>query len=111
MIAVIALAVALVAQAQESPDAIARFVAAVQAGADFKAGEFASVVIPEDAAKLAKIAKCIPAAPRTGDGGSVLIIWDCDGVPGGSSAGTGFTVKDDKITFLFVAPMTVVRTR
>ena len=103
-------AIALLVQTS-TPTVVDRFVAAVRAGADFKTGEFASVLIPEDTAKLAKLATCIPGPPRTGNGGSVLLLWDCEGVPGGSSAGTGLKVEDDKITFLFVAPMTVVRTR
>jgi len=86
-------------------------VAAVQSGADFKAGEFASVVTPEDAAKLAKLAKCLPGAPRTGSSGSVLILWDCTDVPGTGSAGTMFNVADGKIATVFVMPATIVRTR
>ena len=98
--------IAVPAAAQTSPsNAVERFVAAVQSSADFKVGEFASVVKPEDADKLAKIAKCLPSGPRTSGSGSILILWDCSDVPGASSAGTGFTVKDDKIIYLFVAPM------
>jgi hypothetical protein len=105
--------IATPATAQTTPaEAVGRFVAAVQAGSDLKTGEFAAIVTPEDAAKLATIAKCIPGQPRTSEtGSSIMVLWDCVDVPGASSTGTMFDVRDGKLTGLFLMPATVVRVR
>jgi hypothetical protein len=100
------------APAQTEPNAIERFVAAVQSGADLSKGEFAGLVKPEDAARLAKVAACKPGAPRTSDSDSaILVMWDCSAQPGASSLGTMFDVSNGKITSVFVMSAVVAPVR
>ena len=105
------LAAALPALAQTQPNAVERFVAAVRAGQDMTAGEYAGVIKPEDAAKLTALAKCIPGPPRTSDSDSAIyVLWDCSDQPGARSAATILDVENGKVTSVFVMPATVVRT-
>jgi hypothetical protein len=100
------------AQAQESPSVVERFVAEVQAGADFSKGEFAGLMEPVDAVRIATAAKCIPGAPRASSGGgSVMVMWDCSALQGTSSLGTMLNLKDGKITSVFVMSAVIVPTR
>jgi len=94
--------------AQAQPNAVQRLVAAVQTGQDLTAGEFAPSIKAEDAAKLAKVAKCIPAPPRTSGGDpSILVVWDCTAQPGLASVGTLIEIRNDKITAIFVMPAVI----
>ncbi|HET9355809.1 MAG TPA: hypothetical protein VFO42_06560 [Sphingomicrobium sp.] len=104
---VLAALAASAAQAQATP--VERFVLAVQNGQDLAKSEFAELLAPGDAAKLAKIAKCVPGKPRTSaSGSSMVVMWDCSALPGVGSLGVMFSMTEGKITSLFVMPAVVV---
>jgi regulator of protease activity HflC (stomatin/prohibitin superfamily) len=85
------------------------FVAAVQSGQDLAKSQFAGLVAAADAAKLAKVAKCIPGQPKTSESGSSMVVmWDCRGQPAVGSLGVMFSMDGGQITSIFVMPAVVV---
>ncbi len=116
LFALMALCMSAAAPAEPEPEGpaptIDRLVEQVAAGEDLSQTEFRDVVSADGAERLLRAAGCEAGPPRYNqDRSAAMIMWDCAGREGRSSAGAMLDLEQERITRIEVMSAVIVSVR